>query len=129
MTENSQPRGRPSKPDAMTPAERAKRYRAKKKAARLNGEGGYADKIGAVEARLIALQMKYDLERQINVELKSAIAARPQQALPKQTKSTREILNMKKTMHELERIVSAYSAEINRLQDELTASRKSSGSS
>lgn len=65
--------------------------------------------------------MKYDLERQLNVELKSALATRPQQALPNQAKLTREILDMKKTIHELERIVSAYSAEINRLRDELAA--------
>lgn len=129
MIENSQQRGRPSKPQAMTPAERAKRYRAKKKAEQLSRTGALGGKVGGVDARLIALQMKYDLERQLNVELKSALATRPQQALPNQTKSTREISDMKKTIHELERIVSAYSAEINRLRDELAASRKSRGGS
>lgn len=124
MIKNPQPRGRPPKSNAMTPAERARRYRAKKKVERLNGEEGRADTIGQANARLIALQMKYDLERQLNVELRSALATRPQQALPNQPKSTREILAMKKTIHELERIVSAYSAEINRLRDELAASRK-----
>lgn len=65
MNENPQRRARLPTPNAMTPAELAKRYCAKKKAVRLNGVGENADKIRAVDARFVALQMKYDLKRQL----------------------------------------------------------------
>ena len=126
MSEISKQRGRPPKPDAMTAAEQAKRYRARKKTERLNAAVPPQDEAN-LQAKLVELQMKYDVARHMNVELKNTLAAKQPTSMPKTAKPTRQITEMKKTINELERIVSAYSAEINRLRDELTASHKLAG--
>lgn len=127
MTENLKQRGRPPKPGAMTPADRAKRYRAKKKAERLSSTPSLVSGSSEVDARLLALQIKYDVEHQLNVELRNALATSQRQVPQNKSKPVREITEMRKTISELERIVSAYSAEINRLRDEIKSSRKFSG--
>lgn len=124
MTENLKQRGRPSKPGAMTPADRAKRYRAKKKAERLSSTPAFVSGSSEVDARLLALQIKYDVEHQLNVELRNALATSQRQAPQNKSQPVREIAEMRRTISELERIVSAYSAEINRLRDEIKSSRK-----
>ena len=80
-----------------------------------------------MDARLLALQIKYDVEHQLNVELRNALATSQRQVPQNKSKPVREITEMRKTISELERIVSAYSAEINRLRDEIKSSRKFSG--
>ena len=124
-------RGRPAKVDALTPAERARRYREKQKAM-LGVDKGTGDnntvtkkKMVDIQGKLLKLQMKYDLEHLAVIQLQTELAGL-KQAIKKPTVNplARQVAALKKTVAEQERTISAYSAEINHLRDALRLSQK-----
>lgn len=125
-------RGRPAKPDALTPAERARRYRQKHKTARHAAKAERNDETwdtnkGSpdLQDRLLKLQMKYDLEHMTVMNLQTELATLRQAAeKPAINPLARQVTVLKKRVAEQERTISAYSGEINKLRDALTSSRK-----
>ena len=122
--------GRPRMRDALTPAERAKRYREKrKKAFQAEKEQQSATNDTTVDdlhEKLCRLQMRYDLEHLTVTQMEAELAAL-RQVLRRPTVNplAKEVSALKKVVAEQERMLSAYSAEINRLRDELKSSQKS----
>ena len=123
-------RGRPPKPDALTPADRAKRYREKAKAKKSSGEATAADSptniettLAQLRARLVELQVRYDLEHLAVINLQTQLASKPSLATP-DLSLTKQVTDLQKTVAEQQRIISAYSAQINNLRDALAASQK-----
>ena len=124
-------RGRPPKPDALTPADRAKRYREKVKAKKGSGEASAGDSptnmentLAQLRARLVELQVRYDLEHLAVINLRTQLASKPSLATPNLSQMTKQFTDLKKIVAEQERIISAYSAQINNLRDALAASQK-----
>jgi uncharacterized coiled-coil protein SlyX len=119
--------GRPTKPDALTPAERAKRYREKRKSLKASAplREVTRDTVAQLTARLVELQMKYDLERTKVIGLETrlltdeATRSRPKPPDP----LSRELKALRERVAEQDRIISACNAEINRMRDDLAASR------
>ena len=124
-------RGRPAKSDALTQAERAKRYREKRKAMRdidnqTRDDTAVTDK--ALLGQLLKLQMKYDLEHLAVVQLQTELAT-VRQAMKKPTVNplASQVAALKKTVAEQEKIISAYGVEINRLRDECRKGKRGKG--
>lgn len=125
-------RGRPAKPDALTPAERARRYREKHKAMRdaakaerHDGSCGTDKELPGLQDRMLKLQMKYDLEHITVINLQTELATlRQSTKRPVVNPLASQVAVLKKRVAEQERTITAYSAEINRLRDALSASRK-----
>ena len=119
-------RGRPAKVDALTPAERAKRYREKNKA--LSAANPVTDKApGEMQAQLVKLQLKYDLEHMAVMNLQTELANLRQAAVTKKPAANplaKQVARLQATVAEQDKIISAYSAELNKLRDDLAASRK-----
>lgn len=113
-------RGRPSKPDALTPAERAKRYRDRKKAA-----GTAESKTSAIPMAMVELQLKYDQERMKVIVLENQLreAERKAAASLGPNPLARQVKALLTQIKEQDKIISASNAEIARLRDDI-ASRK-----
>lgn len=124
-------RGRPPKQEALSAAERARRYRERQKALRVaTGEINRdvtENKAADVMSQLVRLQMRLDQEHHLNVELQTELATvRQQQNAAKKPAATplaSEVAKLRRTVAEQEKVISAYSAEINKLRDELKPSR------
>jgi hypothetical protein len=112
--------GRPPKPDALTPAERAKRYRDRKKAT-----GPVEAKKSAVPGAMVELQLKYDQERMKVMLLENQLrdAERKATAPPGPNPLAKQVKALLKQITEQDKIISTYNAEIARLRDDI-ASRK-----
>ena len=125
-------RGRPARQDALTPAERARRYREKRKAkrdaekaGRQDGNSGKNQELPDLQDRLLKLQMKYDLEHMTVLNLQTELATLRQTAeKPVVNPLAAQVAVLKKRVAEQERTITAYSAEINKLRDALILSRK-----
>ena len=131
-SEEKRGRGKPRNPDALTPAARAKRYREKLKATRSTMQVERRDKnsdverVADLEDKLIKLQMKYDSEHMTVVNLQTQLAFF-QQAIAKKSAPNplaEQVTKLLERVAEQDKIISAYSSEINRLRDGRNASRK-----
>lgn len=131
-------RGRPAKPGALTPAERARRYRLNQKAAQVaidkirdaktvtKNDATDSD-IAALQKKLYQLQLKYDLEHLQAVNLANELAAMRQTSkasAPVTNPLAAIVKSLKKTVEEQQKVIGACSEEINNLRDALKASRK-----
>lgn len=111
-------RGRPSKPDALTPAERAKRYRDRKKAA-----GTSESKMSAIPRAMVELQLKYDQERMKVMVLENQLreAERKAATPPGPNPLTRQVKALLTQIKEQDKIISASNGEIARLRDDISS--------
>lgn len=77
--------------------------------------------------QLVRLQMRLDQEHHLNVELQTELATvRLQQNAAKKPAANplaSEVAKLRKTVAEQQKVISAYSAEINKLSDESKPSR------
>lgn len=114
-------RGRPPKSDALTAAERAKRYRDKKRATKLTTTNNDS----TVPTAMIALQLKYDQERMKVMLLENQLRDLTRKAAspPNPSPLARQVTALLAQLEKQDRMISSCNAEIARLRDEL-ASRK-----
>jgi phosphoenolpyruvate carboxylase len=112
--------GRPPKPNALTPAERAKRYRDKKKA---NGQTRKND--STIPTAMVQLQLKYDQERMKVMLLENQLRemTRKAAAPPGPNPLAKQVTSLLTQLKKQDKIISTCNAEIARLRDEI-ASRK-----
>jgi len=131
LIDGKRARGRPAKSDALTSAERSRRYREKCKAmwdAGKEQRDGYAvtDKtVADLRGQLVKLQMKYDLEHLAVTQLQTELAMVKQRLKkPVINPLASEVAALKKRVLEQEGIIRTYATEMNNLRDALRASRK-----
>jgi len=111
-------RGRPPKPDALTPAQRAKRYRDRKKVT-----GPIVSKNHSIPEAMVHLQLKYDqermkvmlLENQLREAERKAASSCGPHPLAKQVEA------LLKQRQEQDAIIRACNAEIARLRDYISS--------
>lgn len=122
--------GRPIKPDALTPADRAKRYREKQKATQGPDKVSEVEsvKVAELTGKLVKLQMKYDLEHMEVMNLQTELANLRQSIAPSDKKIgpnplAKQLAKLREQIAEQDKIISGCNAEINRLRDE-KSSRK-----
>ena len=125
-------RGRPPKSDALTPAARAKRYREKVNAKKIAVETTSGailtiteNTLAQLRTRLVELQIKYDLEHLTVIDLQTKLAsAKHSLKTPGSNLMEKQVADLRKIVAEQQRIISAFSAQINYLRDALVASQK-----
>ena len=104
----------PATSTAMTAAERARRYRAKRKAA----EEGAPLPGAAMKERLIALQMQYDREHQTVMELESQLYSLRVRAVPEQANPlAAQVRALRALVSKQDSMISSLNAEVARLRD------------
>lgn len=76
--------------------------------------------------KLLKLQMKYDLEHMTVLNLQTEMATLRQTTAKKPGPNplARQMARLKETVSEQEKIITAYSAKINKLRDDLASSQK-----
>ena len=76
--------------------------------------------------KLLKLQMKYDLEHMTVLNLQTEVATLRQSTAKKPGRNSlaRQMARLKETVAEQEKIITAYSAKINKLRDDLASSQK-----
>jgi uncharacterized coiled-coil protein SlyX len=119
-------RGRPPKADALTAAQRAKRYRERKKALKSSSPPDKArpTTVAELQKRLTDLQMKYDLEHMKVTNLEVRLnTMQTELTRPKTNPLSGQVKALQKRIAEQDRTIRNYSAEIIKLRDELSASR------
>jgi hypothetical protein len=109
-------RGRPTKPDALTPAERAKRYRDAKRG------NSSSFRVGESCSRCIELQKKLDLEHLALVDALNKIA-RLEDALAKPAANPLAS-EVRKLKRELKKRDEEYAKNITVIREEHAASKK-----
>lgn len=119
-TPRKERRGRPPKPDALTPAERAKRYRDRKK-----GLGPIEPSESATLEEKVQLQLKLDQERMKVMLLENQLreCKRKTAAPSGPNPLAKQVSALLTRIREQDKIISACNAEISKLRNDI-ASRK-----